>query len=259
MLSKVAAILKSFRDKREVSVTGIAGQLAIPKSSASRLMKDMAASGFLEQHPITRQFRPGPVFLAVQRQHSDSLDLLEDAAAELALLRDRFGHTCFLIGIEGTTLRLERTLEGSGPIRVHATPRFMGGVAFYRAPGRALLARRSDAEVRALYPRTLRSAAAEAPASLEELLDRLAVVRRQGYAETSNEGFPNVAGIAVAVEAPGEPPLALNVCFVAGLVDKAERLVIAEALLLSGRRLGQRFGDPAWAMSEPGLRRESSP
>ncbi len=259
MLSKVAAILTSFRDRREVSVTAIASLLGMPKSSASRLMRDMAASGLLEQDTETRLFRPGPVFLAVQQQHSGSLDLLEEAVAELTLLRDRFGHTCFLMGIEGTTLQLLRTLEGTGPIRVHATPPFMGGVAFYRSPGRALLARRSDAEVRALYPRALlRSTAAEAPAGIEELLDRLAVVRRQGYAEATNEGFPNVSGLAVAIEAPGQPPLALNICFVAALVDRAERQVMADALLASAGRLGRRFGDRVWEEGTGTARQTSS-
>lgn len=246
MLSKVAAILTSFRDRRDVSVTSIAGLLGMPKSSASRLMRDMAGSGLLEQDPETRLFRPGPVFLAVQQQHSGNLDLLDEATAELTVLRDRFGHTCFLMGIEGATLQLQRTLEGTGPIRVHATPPFMGGIAFFRSPGRALLARRSDAEVRALYPRALRSTAIEAPAGIDELLQRLAVVRRDGYAETTNEGFPNVGGLAVAIEAPGRPALALNICFVAALVDKAERQVMAEALVQCGRRLGRRFGDLAW-------------
>jgi DNA-binding IclR family transcriptional regulator len=246
MLHKVAAILTAFQDRRDVSVTFIAGLLDMPKSSASRLLREMAAAGLLEQDARTRLFRHGPVFLTVQQRHHGHLDLLEEAAGELALLRDRFGHTCFLMGIEGSTLLMRRTLEGTGPIRVHATAPFLGGVAFYRSPGRALLARRSDAEVRALYPRALRPLAPDAPGAIEALLQRLAAIRRDGYAETTNEGFPHVGGLAVAIEAPGQAPLALNICFVAAIVDRQERDAMAQALLQVGEKLGRRFGDAAW-------------
>lgn len=254
MFQSVAAILKLFYDRDEISVTEVFSRLGIPKSTASRQLQEMAQAGLLEQDRASRRYRPGPVFLAVQQRHASGLDLVEECCKELAPLRDRFGHTAFVLSRSGTSLVLLRTLEGSGPIRVHATPRLMGGLVFFRSPGRALLARLGDEEIRALYPASLRSTSSHSPITVDDFLDRVAAVRRSGFAEIIDEGFPDVGGIAVAVAPPGEAAIAINICFVAALVSPKERRSIAEALLEAGRRLGQRFGDPHWAaanFSEP--------
>ena len=176
-------------------------------------------------------------------------------------LRDRFGHTGFVMSRNGTSLVLQQALEGTGPIRVHATPRLMGGLAFFRSPGRALLARLSDEEIRAIYPASLRSTSSHSPITVDDFLDRIAAVRLNGFAEIVDEGFPDVGGIAVAVAPPGENAVALNICFVAALVGSKERRSIAEALIEAGRRLGQRFGDPLWSavdIAQPATKRSSA-
>ena len=246
MLHAVAAILKLFYDRNDLSVSEVFRALEIPKSTASRQLKEMAEAGLLEQDEATRRYRPGPVFLAVQQRHAGTLDLAAEAEAELEPLRERFGHTAFVMGRSGTSLVVLRTLEGTGPIRVHATPRLLGGLAFFRSPGRALLARLQDAEIRTLYPAALRSTSSHSPISVDDFIARLASIRREGFAEIIDEGFPDVGGISVAVAPPDQPAVALNICFVAGLLTPKERRAIADALLEAGRRLGRRFGDQAW-------------
>lgn len=252
MLKLTAAILKLFYDRAEISVTEVTRLLAIPKSTASRHLKEMALAELLEQDAASRRYRPGPVFLAVQQQHRSGLSLVDEAIEELRPLLDRFGHTCFVMGRTGTSLTLLATLEGTGPIRVHATPRLMGGIAFFRSPGRALLARLADDEIRELYPAGLRSTSSHSPATVEELIGRLAIVRRQGFAEVTDEGFPSVSGISVAVAPPDQPAIALNICFVAGLLPPEERKAIADALRDAGSRLGRRFGDAVWSQDSSG-------
>ncbi len=249
MLRLVAAIMMLLHDRREISVTEVFKTLDIPKSTASRLLKDMANAGILEQDPASRRYRAGPAFLPLRYQPAGGLDLVDEAVEALKPVRDRFGHTCFVMGRDGAALILLRTLEGTGPIRVHVTPPFAGGVAFFRSSGLALLARLPDDEIRALYPTSLRSASSHSPTTAKELLARIELVRQQGYSEISDEGFPDVGGIAVAVAPPDQPPVALNMCFVAGLPSLEERRAIAAALLEAGRQLGQRFGDTAWESS----------
>lgn len=230
-ISNVADVLRCLELTRELSVSHVAALLGQPKSSVSRLLKEMSRAGFLARNDKTRRYTPGPLLLSAGRHYKPSFSLIDRAEGELAMLVERFGHTGFVMGLDRNNLILLRTVPGTHPVRVQIPERYAGGLAFYRSAGRALLARLSDAEVTALYPSAARPPSLKSPQDLASLLTVLAQIRRRGFAESSSEAVPEVGGIAVAVGGPDQDAVALNIAFPVKLVSDTHRVELAEALL----------------------------
>lgn len=112
---------------------------------------------------------------------------------------------------EDRTLYLARH-EGTARSRL-GTPLGSRLPAALTASGNALLAKMDDDDVLELLgpESTWTRADGRTTLDMDELLGRLATVRRRGYAVDSSEAYSGVTGIAVALEpwAPGDPPLSL--------------------------------------------------
>ena len=67
-LSNAVSVLRWLgRNGPEAGVTQVAAALGLPKSTASRVLKDMAAHGLLERDPATARYRVGMLLLEVGR------------------------------------------------------------------------------------------------------------------------------------------------------------------------------------------------
>ena len=100
------------------------------------------------------------------------------------------------------------------------------------ATGRALLATMGDDAVRELLGGEVSRATAQSPATMDELLGRLALVREQGYAESHNEAGKGVGAIAVAVrDERTTEVLSFCITFPEATVDAAEVRFLATGLL----------------------------
>ena len=95
-----------------------------------------------------------------------------------------------------------------------------------------------------------------APQSIDELLARLATVRRQGFAESHDESNRGVGAIAVAVGDPerGEA-VSLCIVFPASMITPPERQSIIDALRAGAAEIAVITRDPMF-IPEPG---ESAP
>lgn len=256
VITSLARVLRSFETHKELSVARLTEELALPKSTVSRLMQDMAKVGLLSQDPATRRYRPGPLLAAAAQHHHASADLLDLACAALDGLVERFGHTGFVMGLQGANVVTLRAKLGTHAIRVHTAEHLIGGAALVRSPGRALLARLTDDEVRARHP-TFPALAAPAPQTMAELVARLDAVRRTGLSEAYNESIPGVGGISVAVGPSAGNAVGVNVVFAAELVRPKERREIGAALLEVGHKLARQLHDPCWPAEQPSARRSS--
>lgn len=253
-LANCAAVLRLFSaERRQLSVTEAAALLGIPKSSASRLLKAMREEGLLRNVAGTPRYEIGNLLFEVARLHRSSSDLIELADRELRELTRQTGHTGYVSILDRADVLVIRMHRGTHPLQV-VTPLGARAPAFATANGRAVLARLTDAEVRALHRGGLRPPSPAAPQDMEALLEALATVRRVGHCTAIDEAIPGVGSIAVSVADP-ERHETLGFClsFPVAAVPGRERRRIRALLVGAARRIAARVDDPFWRGIAPQL------
>jgi DNA-binding IclR family transcriptional regulator len=253
-LSSAADVLRCLSaDRPYLTVSTAAALLGVPKSTASRLLRAMLEAGFLETVGASKKYRSGLLLFEAGRLYRDSSSLIERSAAVVARISGATGHTGYVSKREGRDIVAVTDHPGTNALRVSSS---IGRrlEAFATATGRALLARMSDEDVRKLYsnPLTLTPPSPTAPQSIDELLARLATVRRQGFAESHDESNRGVGAIAVAVGDP-EHGEAVSLCIVypASMIAPPERQSIIDALRAGAAEIASITRDPMF-IHEPG-------
>jgi len=246
ILDGAAQVLRCYgADCTELTVTDLVGRLGMPKSNASRLLRAMRDAGLLENVGESKRYRPGLLLVDVARAYRRSSSLIDRADAVVAEVSASCGHTGYVTLRAGLEVTAVTDHPGSNALRVASS---IGRrlPAFASATGRSLLARLGDAEVRRLYAAGFTPPSPNAPQDIEDLLRRLAEVRRRGYATSHDEGNPGVGAIAVAVAEPETAEVvSLCISYPAATTDAAERRDIARALLDGAARIGAITGDAA--------------
>jgi DNA-binding IclR family transcriptional regulator len=194
-VAKCVEILGCFStDRTELSVSGVARKLDMPKSSVSRMLSEMAGLGLVQRDPRTRRYIPGYLLFqlgAIYHLRFDMLDIVERVVRDLVKETGLFGYIGILVGSKAVALHL---FPGESAIR------FVLDVG-RRSPartlsfGKALLARRTDAEIRAMMER----APGDAPEDMDAFLADMAEIRERGWAVQNATSFPDVRGIGVAL------------------------------------------------------------
>ncbi len=230
-LTSAAEVLRRLgADRPHVTVTSVSELLGVPKSTASRLLRAMLEAGFLETVGASKKYRPALLLYEAGRLYRDSSTLIDRAAAVVARVGQQTGHTGYVSKREGRDIVAVTDHPGTNALRVASS---IGRrlEAFASATGRTLLARMDDDEVRALYPAGFTPPSPTAPQSMDELLARLATVRRLGFAESYDESNRGVGAIAVAVGDPerGET-VSLCIVYPASIIAPPERQAIIDAL-----------------------------
>ncbi len=248
VLANAAAILRCFSSEcTELTVTDVATRLDMPKANASRLMKAMREAGLLETIGDSKRHRPGRFLLDISAAFRGSSALIRMAGDVVARVSADCGHTGYVSVLLGREVTAITDTPGSNTLRVVSNigRRLSAHAA---ATGRALLARLPDAEVRRLFAAGLPPTHANAPADIDDLLDRLRAIRAQGYALSNAEATPGVDAISVAVSDPraGET-VALCVVFPAAVVGEGERTAILRGLMRGAAEIAARTGDPVAA------------
>ncbi|MBN8938981.1 MAG: IclR family transcriptional regulator [Rhizobiales bacterium] len=238
-LANAAAVLHWLkRDRVDVAVGELSAAMDWPKSSASRLLKDMAAHGLLERDPASRRYRPGLLMLELSRQYLSREPLIEAVDAELRELTARTGYSTGISILDGTDIVVLRSRAGTNPLRV-VTPPGTRGPAWANSTGRCLLARLPDAEIARRFTPFPPPARPGAPNDLAALMQRIAVTRQRGFDESNDEALAGVSGISVAILDPeGSTPFSPYFAFSAAQVGRPERQELADMLLDMAARLG---------------------
>jgi len=243
-LGNVAAILRLFAPERlEISVTEVSRMLGVPKSSASRLMKAMMQVGILARHEGSPRYKVGNLVFEVAQLYRLNSSLIEQADEVLKAICRETGHTGYVSILDGTDVLVIRMHQGSHPLRVF-TPLGQRAAACATANGRALLARLSDDNVRAIHAEGLAVPSANSPQTVDELVANLAEVRQRGWAAAADEAIPGVESIAVSVFDPKSRE-AIGFCISypawSGAADERSRII---GLLTTGaHRIAERFDD----------------
>jgi len=110
--------------------------------------------------------------------------------------------------------------------------------AFAAASGRAMLADRSEPEVRALYEGSeLETPTGRRLDGVEELLEILGETRRRGYAENIDETALGLHCLAVAVGRPGRVVAAITFCVPTGRMSAARKREMVPDLLRAAKEV----------------------
>lgn len=223
-LEHTANILRCFTTGRsELTVTEAARLLVLPKSTLSRLLMAMRHAGLLDVVGGGRGYRLGVLMHELGEAVRQTQTLSARASAAVRRLSDSLGHTGYVSALVGRDMVGLVHHVGQNPVQV-GVPLGSRLPVDACATGRSLLAELSDDEVRSLLGGQVSMASPQSPQSFDELLQRLAQVRENGFAEASNETGKGVGALAVAVQdSHTGQRLSLCITFPISTMDKRER------------------------------------
>jgi len=239
-LSRGVRILEILADAygRPVPLSEIARTLEAAKSSTSNLCLVLEQTGLIDRRDGGyilghRTVEFGGAYLRTFNEMHEFYRYCADAPA----LVDEVVQIALLDGTEVVYLARH---EGRSPLRLTANI----GDRFPAAPtavGNALLAALPDDEVarRFSHAEAFPRRTAQSVRTLDDLLDKLRLVRERGYAVDENEVHPGITGIAVRVppRANTSSALAVGCTFLTAATSDVQRASIVEELQGLERRL----------------------
>lgn len=242
-LESAANVFRCFSpDRTELTVTETAALLDLPKSTTSRLLRSMLAAGFLETVGESRRYRPGALVLGLSRSYRTSSVLFRQVDAAIADIVKQVGHTGYVSIRNGVEVVGLTDHPGSNALSV--SPQLGRPLSVTStSTGRALLARMPDGAVRELFPYGWESSSTAVPGSIDELLDRLALVRRQGFAVSEDEAVRGVGAVATAVGTQDDEALAMCIAYPLATVSDQEVQAIRELMLTRTEEIAGLVGD----------------
>ncbi|UZF95536.1 IclR family transcriptional regulator [Bosea sp. NBC_00550] len=230
----------------ELRVGDTSRHLKVTRSSASRLLASLAGGGLLEQDPATQRYRAGILAVQLAASFHRNFDLVELAQKEIEELAIQTQHTAWLGVLSGAEIVVLKTARGSQPIQFTVEPGHRLP-AYAAAMGKALLALKSDAEIRGLFSAPSAPLTEHTVASVDDLLREVAMSRLRGYAVSNQELFEGVKSIAVAFEGPQKGVnVAISVSYPLFAFVNASDQPIIDKLLMFGHDFGARIGDKRW-------------
>jgi IclR family transcriptional regulator, acetate operon repressor len=243
-VDNVLRLLRMFEDHEMIRVNQVARDMGLSRSTVHRMLATLSHHQFVEQDEHSRAYRPGPALVDIGLSVVSSIDLRVISHPALVELRDLTGETAHLGVMRGATSVLY--LDSVESDRVVRTGERIGRIlpAHSTATGKAILAERTDGEIAALYPAGVpEGPTSRALATLEELLEQLAEVRRLGYAVNHGESEDDVAAVAAVVrDKRGRVRCALVVTAPLSRADDAWVKTAATATMRVARELGDRVG-----------------
>lgn len=184
-------------DRPALSVSQLAAAASLNRTTVYRMLASLEQADLVRRHPVTSLYSLGPRILRLAEVYLHQLsDLRTVAATPLTWLRDQTGETAALHVREGLTRVVVAQVESRHEVR-RTYPDMGERLSLHRgAPSQAILA--------FLGPDAIERYIAEAPgrwpdfdpAEAQELRDRLAEVRRAGYAISNQQRTPGVISVA---------------------------------------------------------------
>jgi DNA-binding IclR family transcriptional regulator len=228
----------------EISVSEAASILGVDRSTASRLMATLESRGYVDQHIVTHRFRLGTKLIHLSKVLLESLSLGTIGHEEVRALAEQTGegaqlailgktNAVFIDHVDGRERRLTIATNVGDHDPLHCT-----------AIGRALLSGLSDEEARDLLAQTpLERYTPRTAVSISEVLDRVRVVRRQGYAFDDEERYVGVQCVAAPVyDHTGRVVAAIGISGPTVRMIHATEKALAEAVGAASHQLSSRLG-----------------
>lgn len=206
-------------------------RLDLPKSSASALLRTMTDRGHLALDESTRTYRLGVRVLEAGAAMRRELSIVSLAEPYLAAVAELVDETVQMALLDGTDVVYVAKVEARRPL--HLVSEVGSRIpAHATSLGKALLASRSDADIRRRYRGvTMESFTDTTITSVADLLRDLQGVRERGYAFDNSEYTFGVACVAVPIhDAAGEVVAAMSASTPIVRFDDAKKASILAVL-----------------------------
>lgn len=230
---------------RPVTAAELNQSLQLPKSTAHRLCNVMDQQGYLQKHIDGKRFVPGPRLHALAVGVLDHSDLRAQRHAIMTALSRDVGETCNLAYRDGQGMVYAERIETKWPLRMqlpvgtrvplHCTA--SGKMYLSTLPRKKCEIFIDCLERHAYTPNTLTDA--------RMLLDDLAKIRKQKYAEDREEFVPGMIALAVPIKDQHKRLLG-TVAFHAptSRMQREDALKFLSRLQLAARQLAALVGEP---------------
>src|SRR5258707_1594237 len=120
-LDNAIEILRCFAPHQpEISNSDVIRLTGKPKSSTSRLLRQLRECGLLEQDAVTRRYRPGLLVFELGRLHRTQNDFVALAEQRLRAACAKTGHTAYIAVLDRADQVVLRVLPGFNPPHVLA-------------------------------------------------------------------------------------------------------------------------------------------
>lgn len=238
-LERGLRILGEFNaNTQTLNPTDVAKRLAIPRSSAFRMMQTLETLGYLSRAEDEGDYRLGVAVLRLGYEYIASLELVELGRPIINALRDLTGCSAHITVRDGRDIVFVAKAPSSGAIftSIRIGTRLP---AHATVLGRLLLSELSDKELEALYPEEKLDVISEqTPRTLLELKALLAVDRQRGYAISQSfyERGLSVVGAPVH-DHHGSIAAVISIAIHSGAIDPAQQDNFCQEVLAAAKSL----------------------
>ena len=243
-VEKAMKVLTAFDgSKRQLSLSEIAASTGFDMSATQRFTYTLAALGYLFKDPDSRKYELSPRLLDFTYHYLTSNDLVSRATPYLQQLGSETEEATNLTVLDDTDIVFVLRIVSRNVFNAHV---ITGSrlPAYCTAPGLAILATLPDGEIDDILSRTnLVPYTASTVYQPRKIKERIAQIRKQGYAHTEDEYFVSDISTAAAItNAHGRGIGAVNIAVASSRwqADRDEKrfadLVISTASAISTRR-----------------------
>jgi len=235
-ISAVLDVLDVLDVHGPATLAQLARETGTAKSTLHRVCTMMSERGWIARDALSGYIELGPRVASLARATPVS-PLTAGFHGVARRLLDRHNETTCLTVLDGRDSVFIAKEETTHAVRL-VTPVGSRLPAFASASGRALLADRTEEEIRALYEGSeLVTPTGRRLDGVQELLEILRDTRRCGYAENVDETALGLHCLAVPVGPPGRVVAAITFCVPTGRMSAARRLEMIPDLLGAARAI----------------------
>lgn len=244
-VDRAVRILSALSDGKPRTLTELSEEIGINSSTTFRLLATLTYHNYVERDIQSGEYRLGLTCLELAHAYHAGSDIRRAALPELERLRDDITETVHLAVLDSMEVVYLEKLHGLHAIGLMSSR--VGG----RAPahctgvGKVLLAYAPSEIVRAHYvQRGLRCYNDKTIQSVNELMEHLKGVRRQGYALDLGEHEPEVRCVAAPLfDISGKAVAAISVSGPAGRMEPLEtKQGLIDRTMEAARTISARLG-----------------
>jgi len=207
-LEKGLAVLCAFNEQRRtMTLADVAEAVDITKSSAQRMIHTLEQLGYVRRHPQTKRYQLTPRVMRIGLNYLAANGLIELATPFLSQLSRQTNETCNLTEPDGTELVYVSRFVTAKFVPIHM-PVGSRIPMYSSSAGRAYLSNLPPEETRALLMQSNRVARTmHTITDVDEIMQMMEMIRRKGYATSSEETFLGDMAIGAAIVGSDGYPL----------------------------------------------------